>query len=55
MYVNVLLIRLVSCFSHHTESLGEVHLSWKLSYKSLQSLNLCVPYHDYSHRASGQG
>ena len=42
MHVHVLLIRLVSCFSHGSESLGLVHLSWKLSYKSLQSLNFCV-------------
>jgi predicted hydrolase (HD superfamily) len=42
MHVNVLLIHLVSCFSHGTGSLGLVHLSWKLSYKSLQSLSLCV-------------
>ena len=40
--MNVLRIRLVSCFSHGTESLGLVHLSWKLFYKSLQSLNLGV-------------
>ncbi len=42
MHVNVLLLHLVSCFSHGTGSLGLVHLSWKLTYKSLQSLSLCV-------------
>lgn len=42
MHVNVLLIHPVSCFSHGTGFLGLVHLSWKLSYKSLQALSLCV-------------
>jgi len=40
--VNVLLILLVSCFSRGTGALGLVHLSWKLSWNSLQSLSLCV-------------
>ena len=31
MHVNVLLIRLVSCFSHGTEFLGLVHLSVAIS------------------------
>ena len=42
MHVNVLLIHPVSFLSHTVGFLGLVHLSWKLSYKSLHALRLCV-------------